>query len=499
MTIATRLAIDPARVLDQAIAALNQPDSALPIEAVHRALGVVPNDSRLWHVKGLIHREHNRRELAIPALRRAAELAPNEPLIAHGYARTLLEAGLPSLLAFERAMKLSPNNPNVVKGMVAALVAERRVGDAIAGLETALRRSPLWTDGHGLLASLCWAQGYCGSFTRSFDEALKVHPDSLELRRSQLIALIEAEQFEAARERLAEGRRRLGSHPLFIAQEAVLQSETGEVAAADRLFSQLEALKDAALDLRRVRHFLRSARPEEAAHQLDYWLGTPDQEMFWPYAATAWRLSGDARSQWLEAGDRLVGTYDMGDRLPPLGELAAMLRTLHTTRSQPFGQSVRGGTQTDGHLFHRIEPVIVQLREAIRDVVAEHSAAFPPIDPAHPTLRSRPKRIQFTGAWSVRLKAAGHHANHVHPRGWLSSALYLALPPDLGQDHAGWLTLGEPQAQLNLPVEPLRWIQPEVGRLVLFPSWMWHGTRPFAEGERLTVAFDVARLDGRSG
>jgi len=35
-------------------------------------------------------------------------------------------------------------------------------------------------------------------------------------------------------------------------------------------------------------------------------------------------------------------------------------------------------------------------------------------------------------------------------------------------------------------------IEPKPGRLALFPSWMWHGTRPFAEGERITVAFDVA-------
>ena len=36
-------------------------------------------------------------------------------------------------------------------------------------------------------------------------------------------------------------------------------------------------------------------------------------------------------------------------------------------------------------------------------------------------------------------------------------------------------------------------IEPKPGRLVLFPSTMWHGTEPFAAGERLTVAFDVAR------
>jgi hypothetical protein len=54
------------------------------------------------------------------------------------------------------------------------------------------------------------------------------------------------------------------------------------------------------------------------------------------------------------------------------------------------------------------------------------------------------------------------------------------------------LTLGEPQAELELDLEPHRLVEPQPGRLVLFPSTMWHGTRPFEAGERLTVAFDVA-------
>jgi hypothetical protein len=33
---------------------------------------------------------------------------------------------------------------------------------------------------------------------------------------------------------------------------------------------------------------------------------------------------------------------------------------------------------------------------------------------------------------------------------------------------------------------------PKAGRLAIFPSTMWHATEPFAEGERLTVAFDIA-------
>jgi len=62
----------------------------------------------------------------------------------------------------------------------------------------------------------------------------------------------------------------------------------------------------------------------------------------------------------------------------------------------------------------------------------------------------------------------------------------------IGEAEAGFLTLGEPQAELKLDLPPTRLVEPKPGRLVLFPSWMWHGTRPFGAGERMTVAFDVA-------
>jgi hypothetical protein len=380
----------------------------------------------------------------------------------------------------------------VITGFVSALVAERRIAEAIDGLEQALRRSPLWVEGHVLISSLRYAEGERSGFARSFDAALAVHPNSFDLRRDQLITLVHAEQWDEVLARIDEGRRLFGDLPLFVAHEATVRAETGDVQAADALFDQLVLLKDSNLEIRRVRHLLRSGRPEEASRVLDEWLPTLD-DGFVPYAATAWRLTGDPRLEWLEGNGHFVGVYDIADRLPPLDQLAGLLRKLHTSRGQPLAQSVRGGTQTDGHLFQRIEPEVIQLREAIRAAVAEHAAQLPPPDPAHPLLRSRPERIQFTGAWSVRLAGGGSHANHVHPMGWLSSALYVVLPPDLGCEHAGWLTLGEPQAQLMVDLPPTRMIEPKPGRLVLFPSWMWHGTRPFGEGERMTVAFDVAR------
>jgi hypothetical protein len=87
----------------------------------------------------------------------------------------------------------------------------------------------------------------------------------------------------------------------------------------------------------------------------------------------------------------------------------------------------------------------------------------------------------------------------VHPHGWLSSVYYIALPPSVaGSEQSpahrpGWLEFGQPDFQVggqDLPA--LAAVQPRVGRLVLFPSYLWHGTRPFHdEATRLTVAFDV--------
>jgi hypothetical protein len=56
----------------------------------------------------------------------------------------------------------------------------------------------------------------------------------------------------------------------------------------------------------------------------------------------------------------------------------------------------------------------------------------------------------------------------------------------------GWIKFGEPSLQVALKTPVRRTIQPTAGRLVLFPSYMWHGTIPFHDAAaRTTIAFDV--------
>lgn len=490
----TGLAVSPADATAAFNAAVEALKNGLEPEALallERARRLHPGDARLWQMTGLLHRQLDELEPAIAALSEAARLAPQDPLVAHGLARANLEAGLPSIHLFQAARRLAPADPDILEGLVAAV--ENQVGPkaAIETLELLLGPNPNWLPGLETAMQLRWMCGDREGFTADFERALAVDPRNIGLWRSLIIALTQANLYEQALAVVLRGRAAAGDHPVFDVNEAVARSELGDFEAAEPMFERLADLQDGPLQVRRVRHFLRTGRPAEAAALAERMTKTDDAMLFWPYLSIAWRLLGDARWEWLEGDPRFVGIYDL--YLPDLDALAERLRALHRTTHQPLEQSLRGGTQTQGSLFARMEPPIRALRAAIVTAVETHIAQLPPPQPDHPLLSvPRGRRVRFAGSWSVRLTGGGHHANHIHPAGWFSSAFYVALP-EAAPEPAGWLTLGVPQAELGIDLPPIRLVEPRPGRLVLFPSTLWHGTVPFEAGERLTVAFDVAR------
>jgi hypothetical protein len=127
--------------------------------------------------------------------------------------------------------------------------------------------------------------------------------------------------------------------------------------------------------------------------------------------------------------------------------------------------------------------------------IREYIDGMPAFEPGHPFLAAARDRIRFSGSWSVRLKGNGVHVSHTRPKGWISSALYVSVPnlEERGPAPAGWIRFGKPPPALGLNLEPYMELEPKPGHLVLFPSTMWHETIPFADGERLVIAFDVMR------
>ncbi len=187
-----------------------------------------------------------------------------------------------------------------------------------------------------------------------------------------------------------------------------------------------------------------------------------------------------------------IDTPDGWANLPAyLGDLALALRRENVLRGHPFDQSLRRGSQTLTDLGLSEDPAIKAFFQAIDGPIRRHMEAIG--QGSDPLRRRNTGDYRIQGAWSVRLRPTGFHVDHVHQKGWLSSACHIELPPVVGAGgQEGWLKFGEPGVPTVPAQGPEYLVKPEPGRLVLFPSYMWHGTMPFSGiHERLTVAFDV--------
>jgi uncharacterized protein (TIGR02466 family) len=450
----------------------------------------------LWQWTGLLQRSLERHSEALESFATAARLDPADARIAQGRAHTALEAGVPAVALYQEARRLDPTSGPIVIALAAARVAAGEGEQVVADLAEILERKPFWMLGHTHLAQILATLGRREEATESIERALARFPTKAPLWETLLNVQLRRGAYDTLRPILERARSAGVTSPEFAIYEAIDQAEHDPRDFPPALFDQSPPGLDQALDTWRVRHLLRVAKPEAALPILDRGLAGPQSAELWAYAATVWRMVGDPRSIWLEGDPALVGVIDLSGRFGDRERLAEVLCSLHVARGEYLDQSVRGGTQTDGPLFSRIEPEIQALRAAIVEAVDGFRKSLPPPDPAHPFLsQPRDRPIRFAGSWSVRLRSEGRHSHHVHPEGWISSAFYVSLPKraDGEPSDSGWFTLGSPDERLGLDLEPWRKIEPREGQLVLFPSWMWHGTVPFREGERLTVAFDVAR------
>jgi tetratricopeptide (TPR) repeat protein len=214
----------------------------------------------------------------------------------------------------------------------------------------------------------------------------------------------------------------------------------------------------------------------------------------------ALRANSDPRAERLADYERHIRIYDLA---PPEGfssmaafhaALNAHLDRMHIDLREHVDQTLRRGTQTAPSLLKTDNPLLVALRRRIEEAVGDYIHAMPQSPEDHPLSSRRSAGFAFAGSWSSRLGDRGFHVNHVHPKGWISSCYYVAVPDAVRDPVAkqGWIKFGEPSFTIAMPDAVRRAVQPMPGRLVLFPSYMWHGTTPFhSDAARTTIAFDA--------
>lgn len=434
----------------------------------------------------MAHREAHDLEAAYAAIGRGD---PNDPRIASLHAQIALETGRPAVDLFAAARVLDAGNPTLIRNHAAALVEDGDRAGAVALLETALVQHPAWLDGHRLLTNLRITSGEGARAGESYAAASVKDPANLSIRLAWFQTLAMQRDWDAAR---AVVDPKHGDTAGLRSARVYIESESGAGADDPALFDAVADISDVGLDIARVRHALRLNDIPRAAAVAESHIGKASISAFWPYLSIIWRLTDNPRAAWLDGDPPPIKSYDLDFAPAELATLAETLRTLHHAKAPYPEQSVRGGTQTSGQLFFHHDPAIQAVRAKVTACVADYVAALSERDFTHPLLAPpRDQPIRFEGSWSVRLAAQGFHSVHTHTRGWISSALYVSLPEIMGKAPAGWIEFGKPPPELDIDLAAYTHVQPKPGRLVLFPSTLWHGTVPFKDGERLTIAFDV--------
>jgi len=450
----------------QALKALGRPEESLACD--RRAAQLYPQSAVAWHNLGATAGDLERTAESKQALERAFSMGLDRPETLQAYARTLYLMG--ETAAAERAFRM---------------VLQRRPDDAATARE---------------LAELLWmATGDIRLATTPLAEAMMQGADE-EAIAATLIQMYEiAGRRDDLRTLFERLLARKPDHAGFLASAARARLVDGEVDAALDLID-----RSLAIDPMLTSSLVQSAAVRLAAGRVEEALDAartardiePDNQAVWGWLAACARAAGEPEYESLFDYDAFVRPYKLDtpegwDTLDSfLADLASSLRGLHRTRAEPVAQSVRGGTQTFGNLALLEHPVLRAFFQALERPIMTYIRDLGAS--AHPFLARNTGRYRIQSAWSVRLREQGHHSNHYHPEGWISSAFYVALPPTPAGSREGWLQLGEPPYSTATPQPPARFVKPEPGMLVLFPSYMWHGTAPFsANAERLTIAFDA--------
>lgn len=431
-------------------------------------------------------------------LRQAVAARPGSGVARHNLAAALGDLGRhgEALSTADQALKLGTDAPETWLVKARAHLGLAELDAAEAAFRQSLRRRPDYADAHRDLAQLLWMCTADGRAALAPLDAAPKTPALLALRARVLEFTGDpagaATAVEAA---VAAAPADLGLR----LQAANLAAHAGRAEAA-------AAHAEAALRLqpgepRAVAAYLTAllglGRAVEAAEIAQALLArTPHDQSLLALLATAWRLAGDPqwRTLWDEpfiAARSIEKPSGWPDLPSYLADLRTALRDLHgPLRTHPLEQSLRGGSQTPQNLQAVEHPAVRAFFTAIDAPIRAYLQA---IGRGPGPLASRNTGdYAIKGVWSVRLRKGGNHVDHTHSEGWISSAFYVDLPRALDTDRQGWIRFGRPPFPTRPALEPFLHLRPEPGRLVLFPSYLWHGTEPFtSDEERLTIAFDL--------
>ena len=291
---------------------------------------------------------------------RALKIEPERPKALVGRANVALERGDPKAVQwYDRALKVDPGNPHVWLGKAQALDVAGDHDGALTIMRQITDQAPGFTEGLRYLAQLRHARGE-EDFASYYAEAAKKTPQDPNIPDGWCKTLAALELHEQALEVAANARRSSQPAAYFALLEAVYSGASGDHDRAEGIFADLD-WDSTDRSLHEARHRIRRKEFDKAEALLDDVLNKDAGDIAaWSLRDMLWRLTDDPRAEWLHGQDGLIQLRPLAARQRLIDDAVSTLRELHAGSPMPLGQSLRGGTQTRGTLFHRAEPVLAE-------------------------------------------------------------------------------------------------------------------------------------------
>lgn len=478
-----------AGALERATRLAQGPDPEAAHGLIAAALAQRPEDPDALTLLGVVSQRRGDRGVAIDAFARACAAEPDNParLNNHGVALKQANRFEDAIAAFARSLALRPGAPATLANLGSCLIAASREDEAESPLREAIAAKPDHVEAWNNLGVALARGGRKPEAVTAYRRALLLRPGYVEAALNLVDALGDGD------ERLALASRVAQACPDNVRAANLVAAELdrrGDLAGAIATYRQAFArAPNPAIGINLAMALLRSNQAGEALALTDRLL-VLSPHVTTPLALKCVALERLGETRMLDdimALDRFVKVIDL-DADPAFHvSLDAELRAHPSLTFEPEGLVTRAGRQS-GDLAAAATPALAQLAALARHHLAMRHAALTGGD--HPWLAARTDDWSLT-MWGTILQPGGAVEPHIHAPNWLSGVYYPALPKAIDRDEEGGFAIGVfPEALGGGGFS--RTYAARSGRMILFPSWLWHATMPFGgEADRISLAFDL--------
>lgn len=411
---------------------------------------------------GIALTQLNRLDEAISSYRAAIKLQP-QFFEAHGNLGTVLQKQgklVEAISSYRKGLSVNPQDARGHFNLGTALRDHGQLSEAVESYEGAIRVFPNYTDAYNNLGETLRDQGNMEAAIKAYQKALALNPQHPQANYNMAEFLYLAKRYDEA-------------IPYFAASQ--LQDWQARslycLYKAERFDNFKKSLDEIIANSRHTSPFIGTLSTHYAIN-----FGIENPYNF-------------CKNGFDYVYQRSIP--ELAQAESPL--LRDLLRDInHSEIAERKQGMLHFGTQSAGNLFKRPEASFLKLAELIKQEFLLYKQRFAGSDCE--LIQSFPETLEFTSSWYVKMRQGGHLDPHIHEIGWISGAVYLAMPKNKQRPEEGNFEYGThgdqyPQKHQNFPAAL---IAPQVGDIVLFPSSLFHRTIPFSSNEeRICIAFDL--------